>query len=141
MRFRRDNVETKNVLSPPVEMAWESGWREGRGGAVFGGFAVRGAGKGQKGQERAFLGEMGCFARVLANKGPVKIEKTGVEIGKTGVGAVIPGGFTAKSGGFRAATGVGAALTPVGAAAPVSEAFRQESEALRQVSRRLGWPK
>jgi hypothetical protein len=31
------------------------------GGAVLGGFPVRGAEKGQKGPERAFLGKMGCF--------------------------------------------------------------------------------
>jgi len=49
---------------PPVEMAKSSGWQAGgRGsaGADFGGFPVRWAENGQKGQERAFLGEMGCF--------------------------------------------------------------------------------
>jgi hypothetical protein len=64
---------------------------------------------------------MGCFAGVLANKGPVKTEKTGGAAGKTGVQAIIPGGLAANPGGLAAATGVGAALTPVGAAVSVSK--------------------
>ena len=109
--------------------------------AVFSGFSGSGGGEGLR---RAFLGEMGCFAGVLADKGPVKTEKTGGAAGKTGVQATIPGGLAANPGGLAAATGVGAALTPVGAAATggggaatVSATARRESEALGQASRRL----
>ena len=109
-------------------------------GAVFGGFPVRGSGEGLKG---AFWVEMGCFAGVLANKGPVKTEKTGDAAGKMGAQAIIPGRLPANPGGLAAATGVGVALTPVGVAATggggvatVSATAGRESEALRQVSRR-----
>jgi hypothetical protein len=112
----------------------------GLGGSGFG--RVSGSGGGE-GLRRAFLGEMGRFAVVLAENGPVKTDKTGGEAGKSGGKAIIPGGLAADPGGLAAGTGVGAAVTPVGAAATgggagatVSGPARQESAAFRQVSAR-----
>jgi hypothetical protein len=85
----------------------------GRAGAVFGGFAVRRAEKGQKGQERALLEEMGRFygffglANGVSQSGnSLSWSANGVSIPANGVGRAADG--ACKSANRLSRSGVGA---------------------------------